>query len=156
MPCSESLSSRMPLPTDRATSGRRCGPSTRSATTRITIISSGRGAEMKAMLRRLLHTRRGCGPFAGVVHGGAVRRVERLDRCRSEPQLACHFLHDHAPGGPGRAVRAKPSGVPAVRVTAGLPLIGVEAADAGRVAGEAENAPRGAGGALLVVVRGTA
>ena len=44
---SDSFSSRMPRPTERAASGSLCGPSTISATTRITISSSGPGAEMK-------------------------------------------------------------------------------------------------------------
>ena len=47
----EFLSSRMPLPTERAASGRRFGPRTISAITRITISSSGPGAEMKPIER---------------------------------------------------------------------------------------------------------
>src|SRR5215216_5290660 len=129
MPDSESFSSRMPLPTDRATSGRRWGPSTSSATTRITIISSGPGAEMNPMVLRLLHGCRERAAFAGVVHGGRERRVERLDRGGAEAQLARHLLHDHTPGRSRRPVGAKPGGVPAVRVAAGLPLVRVEAAD---------------------------
>ena len=43
----EAFSSRMPLPTERAVSGSFCGPSTTRAITRITMSSSGPGAEMK-------------------------------------------------------------------------------------------------------------
>ena len=46
-PASESFSSRIPRPTERAASGSRFGPSTSRATTRITSSSSGPGAVMK-------------------------------------------------------------------------------------------------------------
>src|SRR5215217_7266379 len=143
MPFSDSLNSRIPLPTERATSGSRCGPRKISATTRITINSSGPGAEMNPMVMSLP---------AGVAHSGAKRRVQCLDRGLTEVQLARDLVHDHVPRRPRRAVGAKPGRVPAVGVAAGLPLVAVQPRHARGAGREPEHAARGPRGALLVVL----
>src|SRR3954452_403615 len=131
----------MPLPTERAASGSRLGPSTIRAITRITISSSGPGVEIT--LVRLADA------GAGVVQVGARWRVERLDLGVAQPALARDLVDDDLPGRPRRAIRAKPAGVPGIRIAAGLPLVGVEPGDPPRAAREVEHAARRRRGALL-------
>src|SRR4051794_2630659 len=118
----------MPFPTERAASGSRLGPSTISAITRITISSSGPGAEITDP--RLADA------GAAVVHSRVQRRVELLDLRLGQPAAAGELVDHDVPRRSRRPVRAEPGRVPAVRVAAGLPLVRVQPADASRAPGE--------------------